>query len=88
MSSDGGSFSSLGLHVGSDSWTGCWEYPDHSPILHITAAGTSVSVQLAQGPVGSEAVKFARDLLRGAERFAAEVERLHTERQQAEGEAA
>jgi hypothetical protein len=88
VSSDGGSFSSLGLHVGSDSWTSCWEYPDHGPILHITAASTSVSVQVAQGPVGSDAVKFARDLLWGAERFAAEVERLHTERQQAEGEAA
>jgi hypothetical protein len=87
VSSDGGSFGSLGLYVGSGSWTGCWEYPDHGPILHITAASTSVSVQLAQGPVGAEAVKFARDLLRGAERFAAEVERLHTE-QQAEGEAA
>jgi hypothetical protein len=88
MSSGGGSFSSLGLHVGSDSWTSCWEYPDHSPILHITAASTSVSVQVAQGPVGSEAVKFARDLLRGAERFAAEVERLHIDQQQAEGKAA
>jgi hypothetical protein len=88
VSSDGGSFGSLGLHVGSRSWTACWEYPDHTPILNITAASTSVSVQLAQGPVGSEAVKFARDLLRGAERFAAEVERLHTEQQRAEGEAA
>jgi hypothetical protein len=87
VSSVGGSFGSLGLQVGSDSWTRCHAYPDHSPILHITAASTSVSVQLAQGPVGSEAVKFARDLLRGAERFAAEVERLHTE-QQAEGKAA
>jgi hypothetical protein len=88
VSSDGGSFGSLGLHVGPDSRTWCWEYPDHSPILHITAASTSVSVQIAQGPVGSEAVKFARDLLRGAERFAAEVERLHTGQQQADGEAA
>jgi hypothetical protein len=88
MSSVGGSFGSLGLHVGSDSWTSCYEYPDHSPILHILAASTSVSVQVAQGPVGSDAVKFARDLLRGAERFAAEVERLHTEQQQAEGKAA
>ena len=88
MSSDGGSFGSLGLHVGSDSWTWCHAYPDHSPILHITAASTSVAVQVAQGPVGSEAVKFARDLLRGAERFAAEVERLHTDQRQAEGEAA
>jgi hypothetical protein len=88
VSSDGGSFGSLGLHVGPDSWTRCHAYPDHSPILHITAASTSVSVQLVRGPVGSEAVKFARDLLRGAERFAAEVERLHTEQQQAEGKAA
>ena len=88
MSSAGGSFGSLGLHVGSDSRTWCYDYPDHSPILQISAASTSVSVQLAQGPVGSEAVKFARDLLRGAERFAAEVERLHTQQQQAEGKAA
>jgi hypothetical protein len=88
VSGDGGSFGSLGLHVGSGSRTSCYEYPDHSPILHITAASTSVSVQLAQGPIGTEAVKFARDLLRGAERFAAEVERLHNEQQQAEGEAA
>lgn len=88
MSSDGGSFGSLGLHVGPDSWTWCHAYPDHGPILDISAASTTVMVQLASGPVGPEAVKFARDLLRGAERFAAEVERLHTEQRQADGKAA
>ena len=88
MSSAGDSFSSLGLHVGTDSRTLCHAYPDHGPILAISTASTSVNVQLAPGPVGPEAVKFACDLLRGVERFAAEVGRLHTERRQAEGKAA
>jgi hypothetical protein len=88
MSSDGGSFGSLGVHIGTDSRVVCHAYPDHSPILAVSAASTNVAFQLAQGPVGSEAVKFARDLLRGAERFAAEVERLHIEQRQAEGKAA
>jgi hypothetical protein len=88
MSSGGESFGALGVHVGPGAWTWCYAYPDRSPILGLRAASTTVSVQLASGPVGPEAVKFARDLLRGAERFAAEVERLHTEQQQAEGKAA
>jgi isocitrate/isopropylmalate dehydrogenase len=72
------------VHVGSDWTVQCWTYPDQAPILNIHAATTAVAFSIAGDRVGAEAVKFARDLLRQVERFAAEAERLHAEQQAAE----
>lgn len=93
MRGGGGSFTHLGVHVGADWTVRCCTYPDSAPILSISAASTSVSLLIAEGHTGAEAVKFARTLAREAERFAAEAERLHAEHQaieqvRAEGKAA
>ncbi len=85
MSSDGGSFGSWAC-TSARLMDGVLGVPRPRPDPAHHRAGTSVRAA-RPGAGGSEAVKFARDLLRGAERFAAEVERLHTE-QQAEGKAA
>jgi outer membrane murein-binding lipoprotein Lpp len=84
VSSDGGSFGHLGVHVGSDWWVRCNTYADHPPILNVHVASTNVSSCIANQPVGTEAVEFARALARDAQRFAAEVERLHSEHQAVE----
>ncbi len=78
MKGDGGSFGHLGVHVGSDWSIWCSTYPAHSPILTIDAASTSIAFTIADERIGDQAVAFARDLVCKAERFAAEVERLHT----------
>ncbi len=49
------------------------------PDPDIDAASTSIAFTIADERIGDQAVAFARDLARKAERFAAEVERLHTE---------
>jgi len=73
---DGGSFGHLGVHVGSDWTIWCSTYPADSPILTIDAASTSVAFTIADEGISDQAVAFARDLARKAEKFAAEVERL------------
>lgn len=84
MISDGGSFGQLSLHTGRDGRVWCCTYPNAAPILNITAATTTVAVCLGGEQVSDEFVAFARELARGAERFAAEAERLHAERQAVE----
>ena len=44
MRSGGGSLAHLGLHVGQDWSTWLSTYPDHAPILDITAGSTSVAI--------------------------------------------
>ena len=88
MSSDGGSFGRLGVHVGADWWVWCSTYPARTPILNIDAGPLGVVFNLRDDKADERAVEFARALVTEAQRFAAEVERLHTERQQAEGKAA
>ncbi len=81
MISDGGSFGQLSLHTGRDGRVWCCTYPDTAPILNITAASTTVVVCLGGEQISAEFVVFARELARGAERFAAEAERLHADQQ-------
>jgi hypothetical protein len=84
VTSDGGSFGHLGVHVGTDGHVWCNTYPDHTPILGVQVASTTVSFCIEGGRIGPEAVKFARKLAREAERFAAEAERLHAEHEAVE----
>ena len=77
MTSDGGSFAHLGLHVGTDWRVGCNIYEDRMPILSVDAGRSAVSFSITEGSPDTAAVAFARALAREAQAFAAEVERLH-----------
>ena len=90
--SDGGSFASLGVHVGADWMVRCDTHPDTTPILSVKAGPSWVSLSIAARTViPAEAVAFARELARQAARFAADCERLHAgqqDRDRNEGQAA
>jgi hypothetical protein len=77
MSSKGGSFSSFSLYVGTDNWVNCHHYGDKTPILVIDAGDTSVTISPAGREATDAAVEFARALVRNAQDYAAEIERLH-----------
>ena len=77
MRSGGGSFASVGLHVGQDWWTFLNTYDDHSPILDVAAGSTTVTFTIADRKASDSALQFARELASQAAQFAAEVERLH-----------
>ena len=79
MIGPGGSFGHVSVHVGGGSQVWCHTYADHSPILGVRVATTTLSLQLAGSQVGPEAVQFARELRCQVERFAAEVERINAE---------
>ena len=85
MRSGGGSLAHLGLHVGQDWSTWLSTYPDHAPILDITAGSTTVAFCITGNKADRAAVEFARELARGAAAFAAEVERLHAQHSQDSG---
>jgi hypothetical protein len=82
MRSGGGSFARISLHVGADWWTFLSTYDDHSPILDIAAASTTVTFSIADRKVDDGALAFARELASRAAQFAAEVERLHARQSQ------
>ena len=82
MSSDGGSFGSAGLHIGSDWAVRCSTYPDTTPILSVDAGRTTVSVSIAPAKgMTAHGVAFARELAQEATLFAADCERLYAEQQ-------
>jgi len=80
MSSAGGSFSHIGLHVGSDWVVRCSTYDASTPIFSVDAGDTVVSFSVADRNPTEMAVEFARNLAHQAQAFANEVERLHAER--------
>jgi hypothetical protein len=80
MSGDGESFSHVSLHVSADWWVICHRYTDQTPILNVDAGPATVSLSIRGRNADEAAVKFARALVREAQAFAAEVERLHAER--------
>jgi hypothetical protein len=88
VSSDGGSFGHLGIHVGADWRVQCSTYPSRTPILDIDAGSVCVALSVQADSADERTVAFARALAAEAQRFAAEVERLHTEWHPAEGKAA
>lgn len=75
--SDGGSISSLGLHVGTGARVTCHRYADQTPILRIDAGEASLLISVKGRDASDRALEFARALAREAQAFAAEVERLH-----------
>jgi hypothetical protein len=77
MSGDSGSISSFGLYVGTDALVMCHHYADKTPILVIDVEGCSVSISVKGRDASESALQFARELVRKAQAFAAEVERLH-----------
>ena len=80
MSSDGGSFSYLSFHVGTDWMVRTSAYDNEAPILTVDAGPGTVAIMVKdRHAVGESAVEFARALAREAQAFAAEVERLHAE---------
>jgi hypothetical protein len=79
MSSAGGSFSHLSLHLGSDFMVRCSAYDDQTPILTIDAGNASVSITPSGTDANDNALKFGRELARKAQEFAAEIERMHAE---------
>jgi hypothetical protein len=76
VSSDGGSFAYLGVHVGADWVVRCSTYTDSTPILGVDAGGLGIAMNIS-GKDSSRAVEFARALLQEARVFAAEVERIY-----------
>ena len=77
MSGKEESFSACGLYVSADTWVTCYRYPEKTPILHVSAGQSALSVSVVGREATDAALEFARALLREAQAFAAEVERLH-----------
>jgi hypothetical protein len=78
MSSPGGSFSHASFYVGTDWLVRCSTYDDTTPILSVDAGPSVVTITNKGKVAGPAAVEFARALAREAQRFADEVERMHT----------
>ena len=79
MSDNRHSFANMGVQVADDWHVWCSTYADQPPILTVGAGSTTVTVSIRGKVADDNAVEFARDLLQQAQRFAAEVERLHAE---------
>jgi hypothetical protein len=73
----GGSFARIGFHVGTDWRVDCHTYDDSTPLFDIDAGTSSVVISIRKNNPDDSAVKFARALVREAQKFAAEVERMH-----------
>jgi hypothetical protein len=78
VSSAGGSFGCVSMHVGTDWNVQCHTYEDTTPILSVGTGDSGVSVSIAsRTQITAEAVAFARGLACQAAKFAADCERLH-----------
>ena len=73
MKSDGGSFSHLSVHLGSDWRVDCHTYDDHTPILTVDAGPVSIAYSIKNRCSDDDALGFARALARDAQAFAAEI---------------
>jgi hypothetical protein len=80
VSSEGGSFTRISFHVGSDWQVYCHTYGDTTPIFDVDAGSSSVAFSVRSRTADQAAVEFARALLDSAQRFAAEMERMHAAR--------
>lgn len=79
MSIGDGSFSTFSIYVNSDWSVRCSHYPDQSPILSVDAGESSFTVSIRGRKTDQAAVEFARALVREAQAFADDLERLHAE---------
>ena len=75
--SEGGSFSHLSYHVGADWRVQCSTYEDTTPILSLGGGPSSLAITTRGKVADQAAVDFARALVRAAQRFADEMERMH-----------
>jgi hypothetical protein len=89
VSGDGGSFAHVSCHFGADWRVRCSVYPDTTPILSLDAGpSAAVSVTTAGKGASKAAVEFARALVREAQKFADEIERMHAAQLDGDGKAA
>jgi hypothetical protein len=64
------------VHVGSDWTVRCSTYPNKPPILTLDAGDCGVSICVAENIAAESTTAFARELVKAAQRFAGECERL------------
>jgi hypothetical protein len=83
-----GSFSRINLHVGADWRVYCHTYDDTTPIFDIDAGASSVAISVRGRNADQAAVEFARALAHEAQKFAAEMERMHAAQLADDGKAA
>jgi hypothetical protein len=74
--SEGGSFSHLSYHAGNDWRVRCSTYADTTPILSVDGGPSALSITTRGKVADQAAVDFARELVRAAQRFADEMERM------------
>jgi hypothetical protein len=79
VSSEGGSFANLIFHVGADWQVRCSTYPHSTPILCLDGGSSSVMITNGSRTATEEAIEFARALVKQAQCFAAEPERMQAE---------
>ncbi len=79
MSGNGGSYSHMSVQVGGDWRVYCHTYDDRTPILTVDAGPVSIAYSIKGRCTDEAALGFARALVRDAQLFAAEVERMHAE---------
>ncbi len=85
MTSDRDSFGYTSFHAGLNARARCSVYANGTlPNLSMDGCGLGVTVYLAGDRIDADHVRFARDLLHQAERFAAEAKRLYAEAQTAQ----
>jgi hypothetical protein len=87
-SSDGGSFTHISFHLGTDWRVRCNTFADTTPIFSVDAGSSAVSITTKGKEAGKAAVEFARALAREAQRFADEMERMHAAQLADDGNAA
>ena len=74
--SGGGSFSHLSYHVGADWHVRCSTYAGTTPILSLDGGPSALAITTRGKVADQAAVDFARELVRAAQRFADEMERM------------
>jgi hypothetical protein len=77
VSSEGGSFMNLIFHAGTDWQVRCSTYPGSTPILTLDGGPASVMISTTSRIATQEGVEFARALVKQAQCYAAEMERIH-----------
>ena len=83
--SEGGSFSHLSYHVGADWHVRCSTYAGTTPILSVDGGPSALAITTRGRKADQAAVEFARELVREAQKFADEMERMHAAQLDGEG---
>ena len=82
---EGGSFSHLSYHVGADWHVRCSTYAGTTPILSLDGGPSALAITTRGRKADQAAVEFARELVREAQKFADEMERMHAAQLDGEG---